>query len=109
MTDQDHRKPQPILQVPQQLESLRLNNHVERSPRFVTYQHRWIGRKSHSNQSSLPHSSTELMGIIVRSRRLNPDRLKKLSDPFLNIRTCHSFLVYLYGLSYLLTYFVDRI
>ena len=63
--DQDDRRIQPLVQVPQQIEDLGLHRDVERRGRFVGDEQKRIARDRLGDHRTLPLPARELMGVLV--------------------------------------------
>ncbi len=72
--------PSPLLQVPQQVEDLRLNRDVERRRRLVGDEERGPAGKCQSDEGALAQPARELMGILLNApfRLGHADRREKL-------------------------------
>ena len=66
--DEEEREPHPLLQVPQQVEDLRLNRDVERRRRLVGDEERGPAGKCQRDERALAQPARELMRIL-RTRR----------------------------------------
>ncbi|MNE28540.1 hypothetical protein D3C80_1219850 [compost metagenome] len=65
MRDEDHRHAEPLLQICQQVEYLRLNGNVERSRRLVSDQNIRLVGERHGNHHTLALSARKLIRIAV--------------------------------------------
>ena len=63
--DHDDRGPKLLIQVPQQLQDLRLHGNVECGRRLVGDQNRWGVGQSHRDHCALAHASAQLMRKIL--------------------------------------------
>ena len=55
--DQHHRHPQIPLKLPEFIQNLFLDCHVERGGRFVGNQQFWAGREGHGDHDTLLHAA----------------------------------------------------
>src|SRR6185295_4521389 len=76
--DEKVGKLQIALQVPQKVDDLRLNRHVERRDGFVTDDEAWIERERARHADALALSAGELVRIIVHLRAAQADALEQL-------------------------------
>ena len=63
--DEEQREPQPLLQVAQQVENLRLDRHVERRRRLVGDEERRPARERQGDQRALAQAARELVRILA--------------------------------------------
>jgi hypothetical protein len=80
--DEQNRHAQPLLEVVEQFENLRLDGHIERGGRLVGHeQFRFAGQR-HGNHHALLHAAGHLKRIILdaRFRRGNADQFQQADD-----------------------------
>ena len=63
--DDDERRVELRLQVPHQVEDLRLHGHVEGGGRLVRDQQLGVARQRHRDHRALPHAAGELVRVVV--------------------------------------------
>ena len=79
--DQDQRQPELLAQALEQLQHLRLHDHVERGRRLVgDHQRRPAGQRE-GDHHPLALAAGELVGVAAPERRRQPDGLEQLVDP----------------------------
>ena len=71
---------QPLLQIHQQVDDLRLHRHVERGHRLVEDDERRVERKRAGQADPLPLAAAELMRVALEMRRVETDQLEQLGD-----------------------------
>jgi len=65
MGDEDNRHSELFLQVPHQLQHLRLNRHVESSSGLVRDQDAGLAGQRHCNHGTLAHAARHLVRVVV--------------------------------------------
>ena len=82
MGDEQNAHAKSPLQVPEQIDDLRLDGHVQRCGRLVRHEQFRLGRQSHRNHDALLHPARKLMREIVGSRfgRGNADEFEQAND-----------------------------
>ena len=63
--DQEDRHPEPLAQLEQQLEDLRLDRHVERGRRLVGDEQLRVAGERHRDHHPLAHAAGELVRVVV--------------------------------------------
>ena len=71
---------QPLLQIHQQVDDLRLHRHVERRHRLVENEERRIERERARQADALALAAAELVRIALEVRRIEADEPKQLRD-----------------------------
>jgi hypothetical protein len=64
--DQDHAGAEFALQIPHEVEDLRLHGHVERGRRLVGDQNPWPPGKRHGDHHTLAHAAGKLVRILLQ-------------------------------------------
>ena len=64
--DEDYRGAEPVLQVDDKVEDLRLDGDIQRSRRLVGDQHLGMAGERHRDHGALPHAAGELVWIFLR-------------------------------------------
>ncbi len=73
---------EPLLEVAQQVQNLRLNGHVQRGGGFVGHQELGLAGQGHGDHHALLHAAGHFKGIIfdARFRRGNADELEQAQN-----------------------------
>ncbi len=81
--DQQHRHAQPLLQVPEQGEDLRLNGDVERGGRLVSDEQFGLVGQRHGDHHALPQATGQLVRVVAEPllRPGQPDQVQHLDGP----------------------------
>ena len=80
--DQQDRHAEPLAQLAQQLEDLRLDRHVERGRRLVGDQQLRVARERHRDHHALAHAAGQLVRVVVaRAGRPRGCRRARASRP----------------------------
>ena len=77
-----NRTPRPnvVLQVAQQPQDLGLHHHVERRRRLVGDEQLRVARERERDQDALALAARELVRVVGRAPRGQPDELEQLAD-----------------------------
>ena len=78
--DEEVRELQPLLQIHQQVDHLRLHRDVERRHRLVEDDERRVERERARQADALPLAAAELVRIALEVRRVEADELEQLRD-----------------------------
>ena len=74
MGDEEQRQAEPLLQIAQQVEDLRLDRDVERRRRLVGDEQRRLARERQGDQRALPQAARELVRVLVARGAQAPER-----------------------------------
>ncbi len=88
--DEQHREAEPVLQLEQQVDDLRLHRDVERRDRFVRDHERRIERERAGDADALPLASGEGVRETRARRRRQADQVEQLAHPRLTLRAGHA-------------------
>ena len=67
--DQEERRVEVLLQVGEDAQDLRLDDHVERGRRLVGHEQRWMEDERERDHDALAHSAGELVRVLAEPRR----------------------------------------
>ena len=81
MRDEQHRQPQPVLQVEQQIDDLGLHGNIERGYRLVGDHQRRIERQRARNADALALAAAEGMRKPRSRRGRQADEIEQLAHP----------------------------
>ena len=79
--DENIGKPQPLLQVAQQIEDLRANGNVERGDRLVADDQFRFDRERARDRDALALAAGKFVGVAAHETRLEPDQPQQFLDP----------------------------
>ena len=79
--DENIGKPEPLLQVPQQVEDLRTDRDVERRDRLVADDQFRLDRERARDRDALALAAGKFVGVAARKARLEPDQPQQFLDP----------------------------
>ena len=81
--DQQDRRAEPLPQVGEQVEDLRLDRDVERGGRLIGDDEVWLAGQRHGDHHPLPHAAGKLVGILVKPplRIGHPHQFEHLQRP----------------------------
>jgi hypothetical protein len=87
--DEKIREIAPLLQLAQQIDHLRLNEHVERARRLIEHDEGRLQHDSARHRNALPLSARKLMREAKACRRIEPDIAERPDDPFITLAFRH--------------------
>ena len=76
----------PFLQIPQQVDHLRLNKHIERAGRLVEHDKSWLQDQCARECDALALAARKLMRIAVAGLRVEPDIVQRGDNALLALR-----------------------
>ena len=89
MGDEDDRQPEALLEVLEQAQDLRLHHHVERRRRLVGDQQPRLARERQPDEHALALAAGELVGVVLRAARRQPDELEQLAHARRDLGAAH--------------------
>ena len=78
--DEDDGQPEALLEVLEQPQHLRLDHDVERGRRLVGDQQPRLAREREADEHALALAAGELVRVVARAARRQPDELEQLAD-----------------------------
>jgi hypothetical protein len=91
--DQEQRRPEVALQVGEDREDLRLDDHVQRGRRLVGDEQLRPEHERERNHDPLPHAARELVRVLAEAGRRDPRPPERLQRPLANLAVAEIGLV----------------